>query len=187
MDRKRKKLLALVVAIILIAVFSGSTLAYYSVTGRATNVVTSGSIRLQVIEKEAEGNPFPREGVKVIPGDKVTKHVTIRNVCEHPFWLRVQLVKGSSQEVLSANDVLQIQDLNRSDWTEHTDGYWYYNKILNPQETTSALFSQVLIDGDLVDQHDIGTALTITVRAEAVQSEHNPAGNPWEASGWPAA
>lgn len=187
MDQKRKKLLALVIAVALIAVFSGNTLAYYSVTGRATNVVTSGNIRLKIIEKDAEGKPFPVDGVEVLPGDVVTKVVTVQNVCDHPFWLRVQLIKGSNQEELSADEVLQIRGLNLSDWSKQDDGYFYYKKILYPRESTAALFNQVHIDGNLVDQHDIGTALTITVRAEAVQSEHNPAANPWEASGWPAA
>lgn len=186
MDKKRKKLVALALALMLIAVFSGSTLAFYTVTGTATNVVTSGNIRLQILETGENGRPFPREGVVVIPGDTVTKRVTVRNVCDHPFWLRVELVKGSSQEALSPEDVLQILDLNREDWTQ-VGNYFYYDRILHPQERTEPLFTQVHIAGDKVDQHGIGTALTVTVKAEAVQSENNPARHPWEASGWPAA
>lgn len=186
MDKKQKKYLALALAILAIALFSGSTLAYYTVIGTATNVVTSGNIRLAIHETTDNGDPFPKDGVNVIPGDTVTKEVAIQNICNHPFWLRVELVKGSSKEALSAAEVLQIQGLNRDNWTEHGT-YYYYNEILQPGERTEALFTGVHIKGALVDQHDIGTALTITVKAEAVQSEHNPAQNPWEASGWPAA
>lgn len=186
MNKNRKKLVTFVLALLLIALFSNSTLAYYTVRGTATNVVTSGSIRLEIKEKDKDGNDFPRDGVIVIPGDIVTKRVSVKNVCDHPFWLRVALVKGSSQEKLSADDVLQILDINLTNWEKQGE-YYYYREILQPDEETEPLFTQVEIAGDKVDQHDIGTALTITVKAEAVQSEHNPAGNAWEASGWPAA
>ena len=186
MDQKKKKLIAFALAILVIAVFSGTTLAYYTVTGTATNVVTSGNIRLEIHEETDGGRPFPKEGVVVIPGDTVTKQVTVKNACDHPFWLRVELVKSSNEETLSPEEVLQIVDLNREDWTQVGD-YYYYNDILRPKNRTEPLFTKVHIAGDKVDQHNIGTALTITVKASAVQSENNPAEHPWEASGWPAA
>ena len=40
--------------------------------------------------------------------------------------------------------------------------------------------------GSKVDQNDIGSTLSLTVKAYAVQSENNPADSPWDASGWPA-
>lgn len=187
MNKRQKKLVALALAILLIAVFSGSTLAYYTVIGTATNVVTSGEIRMQIRETGADGKPFPKEGVVVIPGDTVAKEVTVNNICGHPFWLRVELVQGSSKEQnLSAAKAMQILDLNEKDWTLKGN-YFYYNQILEPGKKTEPLFTKVHISGEAVDQHDVGTALTITVKAEAVQSEHNPAQNAWEASGWPAA
>ena len=43
------------------------------------------------------------------------------------------------------------------------------------------------IVGQYVTQNHVGTTLSLTVEAYAVQSEHNPAEHPWEAAGWPAA
>lgn len=186
MDRKKQKLLVLAAVVALITLFSRSTLAYYTVTGIATNVVTSGEIRLQIHETDENGDPFPEEGVTVIPGDTVGKVVAVQNVCRHPFWLRVKLVKGSTGESLRAEDALQIVDLNDRDWKLVGD-YWYYDEILYPGETTEPLFTQVEINGKYVNQHDIGSALTLTVKAYAVQSENNPAAHPWEVSGWPEA
>lgn len=183
----RRKLLLIAVAIILVALITQSTIAYYTVIGTATNVVTSGEIRMQIRETGADGKPFPKEGVEVIPGETVTKEVTVNNICGHPFWLRVELVQGSSKEQnLSAAKAMQILDLNEKNWTLKGN-YFYYNQILEPGKKTEPLFTKVHISGEAVDQHDVGTALTITVKAEAVQSEHNPAQNAWEASGWPAA
>ena len=57
---------------------------------------------------------------------------------------------------------------------------------MDPGETTKPFFNQVEIIGDKVDNDFIGSVLTLTVSAQAVQSENNPAENAWEALGWPA-
>ena len=147
-------------------------------------MVTSGDIQLQIHEKTADGNDFPAEGVYVIPGDIVSKRVSIENVCGHPFYLRVKVVSNSTNQALSADDCLKL-DINTADWT-FVDGYYYYTKILQPGETTPALFTQVEIVGSKVDQNHVGSMLSLTVNAYAVQSQNNPAEHPWNAAGWPA-
>lgn len=182
--KAKSRLLLIALAAILLTVLTQPTLAYYTAVGKATNVVTSGGISLQIHEKTADGSDFPTEGVYIIPGDIVSKQVTIENVCAHPFYLRVKLVSGSTNEALSAEDCLKM-DIDTANWT-YLDGYYYYNHILHPGETTPALFTQVEIVGSKVDQSHIGSTLSLTVSAYAVQSENNPADHPWEASGWPA-
>ena len=78
-------------------------------------------------------------------------------------------------------------DLNTKNWTLHSDGYIYYNEILQPGELTVPVFTQVEIVGQYVNQSHLGSVLSLTVKAEAVQSENNPAEHPWEAGGWPKA
>lgn len=185
MEKMKLKMLILAVAVIVITLLTQTTLAYYTTVGKATNVVTSGNIQLQIHERTADGKPFPKEGFPVIPGDIVGKRVTIENICDHPFYLRVKLIKGSDSEELSAEDAIQILDPNNRDWFAHSDGYIYYKKILRPGVATSPVFTKVEIVGDQVTQNDAGSALTLTVKAFAVQSQNNPARYPWEASGWP--
>ncbi len=182
--KAKSRLLLIAIAAILATVLTQPTLAYYTTIGKATNVVTSGNIRLQIHEKTADGSDFPSEGIYIIPGDIVSKQVTVENVCVHPFYLRVKLVSGSTNETLSADDCLKM-DINTTDWT-YLDGFYYFNRILQPGETTSALFTQVEIVGSKVDRTHIGSTLSLTVNAYAVQSENNPADFPWDASGWPA-
>ena len=182
--KARSKLLLIALAAILVTVLTQPTLAYYTTIGKATNVVTSGGIQLQIHEKTADGSDFPAEGVYIIPGDIVSKQVTVENVCGHPFYLRVKLVSGSTNEALSAEDCLKM-DIDTVNWT-YLDGYYFYNHILQPAETTPSLFTQVEIVGSKVDQNHIGSTLSLTVNAYAVQSENNPAEHPWDASGWPA-
>lgn len=185
MKRQRIKLLIIALAAVLATLFSQGTLAYYSVIGKATNVVTSGDISLAIYEKTADDQDFPAEGVYVIPGDVVSKRVTVENVCGHPFYLRVKLVNGSTDQALNADDCLKV-DLNTTDWTVGQDGFIYYNKILEPGQTTAPVFTEVEIVGEKLGRENIGTTLELTVKAFAVQSENNPAEHPWDAAGWPA-
>lgn len=177
-----------VVALVAIAItfLSQGTLAYYSTVGKATNVVTSGNIQLIIHEKTDAGTEFPKEGVYIVPGDIVSKKVSIENDCEHPFYLRVKMVYGVNSEELTAEDCFKL-NINEEHWELH-DGWYYYKGIVNPGETTPDVFSHVEMVGAKIDNSYIGKTLTLTVNAQAVQSENNPItdGNTYTASGWPA-
>ena len=182
--RAKGRLLIIALAAILLTVLTQPTLAYYTTIGKATNVVTSGDIQLRIHEKTADGSDFPAEGVYIIPGDIVSKQVSVENVCNHPFYLRVKLVSGSTNRDLTAEECLKM-DIDTENWTL-VDGFYYYNRPLQPGEITLPLFTQVEIVGSKVDQSHIGSTLSLTVNAYAVQSENNPAEHPWDAAGWPA-
>lgn len=182
------KIRIFVVALVacLMALFSTSTLAYYSTVGTATNVVTSGNIQFIIHEMTDQGKEFPKEGVYIVPGDIVSKKVSIENDCEHPFYLRVKMVYGVDSQELSAEDCFKL-NINENHWELH-DGWYYYKEILNPEETTPDVFSHVEMVGSKIDNSYIGKTLTLTVKAQAVQSENNPIsdGKTYTASGWPA-
>ena len=177
-----------VVALVAIAItfLSQGTLAYYSTVGKATNVVTSGNIQLIIHEKTDAGTEFPKEGVYIVPGDIVSKKVSIENDCEHPFYLRVKMVYGVNSEELTAEDCFKL-NINEEYWELH-DGWYYYKGIVEPGETTPDVFSHVEMVGAKIDNSYIGKTLTLTVDAQAVQSENNPItdGKVYTASGWPA-
>jgi hypothetical protein len=182
--KAKARLLLIALCAIFLTVLTQPTLAYYTTIGKATNVVTSGDIQLKIHERTADGSAFPAEGVYIIPGDIVSKQVSVENVCAHPFYLRVKLVSGSTNQALNPDDCLKL-DIDTQNWTL-IDGYYYFNRILQPGETTPTLFTQVEIVGSKVDQTHAGSTLRLTVNAYAVQSENNPAEYPWDASGWPA-
>ena len=181
--KARTRLLLSALAAIVLTVAIGPTLAYYTTYGKATSVITSGSIQLQIHEKTEDGTDFPTEGVYVIPGDTVSKQVSVENVCDHPFYLRVQLLGSSTNEDLIPQECLKWE-IDAQNWT-YLDGYYYYDRVLQPGETTPTLFTQVQILGDKVDKTHVGSTLSLTVNAYAVQSKNNPAEHPWTASGWP--
>ena len=171
---------------LLIAMIHGTTLAYYSTVGKATNVVTSGNIQFIIHEMTDQGTEFPKEGVYIVPGDIVSKKVSIESECEHPFYLRVKMVYGVDSRELTAEDCFKL-NINEEHW-ELYDGWYYYKGIVDPGETTPNVFSHVEIVGSKVDNSYIGKTLQLTVKAQALQSENNPVsnGNIYAASGWPA-
>ncbi len=169
----------------LITLMSQATLAYYSTVGKATNVVTSGNIQFIIHEMTDQGTEFPQEGVYIVPGDIVSKEVSIESDCEHPFYLRVKIVYGVDAKELSAEDCFKL-NINEEYWELH-DGWYYYKGIVDPGETTPNVFSHVEIVGSKVDNRYIGKTLTLSVIAHAVQSENNPISgdDTFTASGWP--
>lgn len=181
------KLRILVVALVaaVVTFMGGSTLAYYQNVGTATNVVTSGNISFKIHERTDQDTAFPSGGVYVIPGDVVSKEVSVENVCTHPFYLRVKLVQGANSTELSYEDCLKLT-IDDSSW-ELYDGWYYYRSALAPGETTPNVFSHVEVVGSKVDNSYIGSTLTLTVKAQAVQQENNPItdGKTYTASGWP--
>ena len=115
LHRIKLRFLAIGLAAILVCLLSQPALAYYTTFGTATNVVTSGNITLQINEMTDQGTKFPAGGVYVIPGDIVSKVVTVENVCDHPFYLRVKLVYGADSEELTAVDCLKL-NIHTGSW-----------------------------------------------------------------------
>ena len=185
MGKLRLKFVTIAYFAIAFVFYTQSTLAYYSTVGKATNVVTSGNIQFMIYETTDQGTAFPEEGVYIVPGDIVSKKVSIENICEHPFYLRVKLVYGADSQELSAEDCFKL-NIDESNW-QYADGWYYYKGIVEPGETTPDVFTKVEIVGSKVDNSYLGKTLTLSVVAHAVQSENNPVEgtDTFTASGWP--
>ena len=178
-----KKKLSIIFGIIaILAVISVGTLAYFTSEQNAENVISAGNIKLEIHEKTASGEDFPEEGIIVMPGDTVSKIVTVENTGDHPLYLRVKLTEGVSDEALTTDDCLDI-NINRSCWLEK-DGYYYYYRALQSGETTEQLFSEVYFDLYNIDNKYLGKHFTLNVAASAVQSENNGS-DVLNAMGWP--
>ena len=185
MGKTKLKVAVIAIVAVLLTFVTQGTLAYYSTVGKATNVVTSGDVRFIIHETTDRGTAFPKEGVYIVPGDIVSKEVSIESDCEHPFYLRVKMVYGVDSKELSAEDCFKL-NINEEYWDYH-DGWYYYRDIVEPHETTPNVFSHVEIVGSKVDNSYIGKTLTLSVLAQAVQSENNPISgdDTYTASGWP--
>lgn len=179
----KKKILLLCLITALLSLASAGTYAYYTKTAVATNIITSGSVDLIIHETDGNGKPYPAEPVVILPGDVVSKVVTVENSGNQSLYLRVRLTPGVNDPALSAQDCIHM-DINDTDWIAQ-DGYYYYNRALNPGETTAALFTKVTFVGEKVTNAYLGKLFSLDVAAFGVQSVHNGE-TPLEAQGWPA-
>ena len=170
---------------IMLSLCSQMSVAYYTTADRATNVVTSGNIQFIIHETTDKGQVYPTERVYVLPGQTVSKQVSIENDCQHPFYLRVKMVFSVNADQLSAENCFKL-DIDESAWEYH-EGWYYYKDIVDPGETTPYVFTKVEIDKTAVNSRYRGKTLSLSVVAQAVQSENNPIseGNTYTASGWP--
>lgn len=186
MGKLKLKILSIALIAVVVALVMQESLAFYTTVGKATNVITSGEIAFKINETTNQGTPFPEEGVYIMPGQVVSKRVSVENVCTHPFYLRVKIVYGINSEELPAKECFSL-NIDETNWILHEDGWYYYQGIVEPTEETPYVFSDVTIVGSQVDNRHLGKTLSLSIQAQATQSEHNPIENSqyYTALGWP--
>lgn len=187
----KRKILCLSVIAIMLAILAAGTIAYFTAEGRAHNVITTGSINITVVEQQKGENgmtvEYPTEPItNVVPGAEISKIVTIRNDGKSTAWIRVKV--GTEIKLVGegvADTSLIVLNFDDKNWTEK-DGYYYYNKPVDPTESTTALFDTVKFDPQMGNEYQNCT-VNINIYAQAVQTaNNNPEGGVTEVKGWPA-
>lgn len=185
----KKKILAITLLVICLSVIGYSTLAYFTYEGAATNVITAGNLKVELVEmSQQDGQQVPFEDVVgVMPGTDVSKIVTVKNIGNQPAWIRIsvetaiELAEGVEGEV----DLSLVRcDFNTQDWTLQ-DGYYYYNQKLAAGAETASLFTKVTFAPEMGNLYQESKAV-IGVGVQAVQVANNGA-TVFEAAGWPEA
>ena len=182
---KRKLVLTSAVVLIL-ALLAAGTFAYFTKDARATNVITTGTIRIQlndeIKEPGAEKTPTGWTLSGVMPGQAVEKAVSVTNTGTSPAWLRVKLeiavTVGTAKMPLTFGDeqVLTFTPNMGEDgegWFYH-DGCYYYSKPVAENDETEQLFQSgtLMLNPQLPNDYQ-GCAVTINVLAQAVQVKNN--------------
>lgn len=188
----KRKILCLSVIAIMLAILAAGTIAYFTAEGRARNVITTGSINITVVEQQKKGEnnttvDYPKDPItNVMPGAEISKIVTIRNDGKSPAWIRVKV--GTEIKLAGggkANTSFVMLNFDNTNWTVK-DGYYYYNKPVDPNESTTALFDTVKFDPQMGNEYQNCT-VNININAQAVQTaNNNPEGGVTDVKGWPA-
>lgn len=190
----KKRIFAFAVAVICMSILASTTLAYFTDTSIARNVITSGGVDIAIEEwQETQDGliPYPDKSIKVMPATQVSKIITVRNLDARSFIrvkLELTLLDGEEQVMdIPAEEMEKIIHLimNTQDWTEK-DGWWYYGAAVNTNEATLPLMTAVEFDGPNMTNEYQRSTLKIHVIAQAVQAANN-ATTALEALGWPEA
>lgn len=202
----KKKLIVLAAAIICLSITVGGTLAYFTARDKAHNVITTGGVGIEIIEKTRGDDgaevDFPKEGVSgVMPGMAVSKIVSVQNKGDAPAWIRVKVEQsihsadgGDLPLTLTAritNDDGQIEEqtvpvmaFNAGEkWQAGEDGWYYYTEPVAAGGSTGILFREVTFAAAMGNEYQCCTA-NLVISAQAVQSANNGE-TVAEAEGWP--
>lgn len=187
----KKKLLAVAMVLCCLAIVTGGSLAYFTAEKKAHNVITTGSIDIELQELtdqvDGEGNPVPFENLEgVMPGSSASKIVQVKNTGSQPAWIRVSVEKAvqlAESAEGEGDPSLITMDFNAEKWTEK-DGYYYYSNVLAPGDTTQPLFTAVTFASSMDNLYQ-GSEISVDVCAYATQSANNGE-TVFEAQGWPA-
>lgn len=188
----RKKIFAVAMIAICLAILTSATLAYFTTTGVARNVITSDGISIKLVEKQLVGDTlvdYPSQPIPVMPGKTVSKIVSVTNQ-EATAWVRmrytvIMLDPNGEQMQLSdeALSKLVIIEPDAENWIGK-DGWWYYTGALATDRQTEPLFTQVRFAGAEMGNEYQSCKVIVEVSAQAVQQIHNGE-TVLDAAGWP--
>ena len=169
----KKKILAIVLCVAMLAIaIVGGTMAYFTDDDAKTNTFTVGNVSIVLTEPNWDSTGAA-EAFDVYPGEALAKDPTVTNDGANPCFVRIS-VEGLDQFADDFNGAMityrtdYVEGALGTDWVLHTDGYFYYTKVLATGATTDALFDQVAMPFALTNS---AAAEPIVVTAYAVQAQ----------------
>lgn len=168
--KKKITAIALVVCLVAVAVVGGS-LAYFTDKADATNTFTVGNVDITLTEPNWTSTGS-QDAPEVYPGEPLAKDPTVKNDGANPCFVRIK-VTGLDCLAPAGNITYRtdyVPGKLGDNWVLHTDGYFYYDKVLAVGATTDALFDQIVIPTDLTNGNATDK-FDVVVTAEAVQAQ----------------
>lgn len=188
----KKRIVAIALIVLCLSLVAGGTLAYYTKSAVAHNVITSGSVDIAIEEWQKQGDklvPYPDDPISIMPGDTVSKIATVKNNDAEAFIrAKAEIVitdeKGKEKSLTDAEKAALIAlTMNTDDWQEK-DGWWYYSKAVPTGTSTTALFTEAAFSGPKITNEYQNCTFEIVVHAQGVQTANNGT-TALEANGWP--
>lgn len=173
---------------------TGATLAWFTSTDTATNVVTVGNVSIEILETSEDKNAISTEnGIEwtgaMTPGQVLSKVPTIDNIGKNDAWVRanvtMEYLKNGEPVELPEGVAVPVINYNTSEgsnWIAGEDGFYYYKEALTTDgagKVTTPLFDTVTIPNTWTNQGEISMAnvtVKVVVNAEAIQYDNNNAG-----------
>lgn len=171
----KRKILLVAAALCMIAILAvGGTLAYFTDTTEVkNNVFTVGNVEIILEEPNwvAQGE---KDAPAVYPGEALAKDPTVTNTGANPCFVRVGVrgldCLGEGEDMLIHVRTNYVKDALGEGWVLHTDGFYYYTKVLAKDGVTTPVFDSIVIPTALTNG-DGETEFSIDVAAQAVQAQ----------------
>ena len=176
---KKKLVLSLAAAALVGTLAVGGTLAWFTDTETATNVVTTGNVDIAWFEGDGNvekkitdkytGIQFGTE-TPVTPGQNLDKEARIKNEGKNAAYIRAKIVFLEGENEISKPEYMDIIGRN-SNWEEGDDGYYYYKDIVTPGNWTEKIMTDITIDPAKANNENFADK-EVRLDAEAIQSDN---------------
>lgn len=182
----KKKIIGLCLAVGLMVGVVGGSLAWFTDTDTLTNnFATQGN--------ESDDN----KGIKIdedfeselaqqaLPGTKVNKDVRVENKASYPQLIRVNFEKKwkDGGDLKPEFIELGFQNLTTTGeegkWIEGTDGYYYFNKVVESNGVTADLLDYVKLSKN-IDSTYKNKNYDVIVNAESIQASNGAVSDAWK-------
>lgn len=192
----KKKITAMTLLVLLLALMALGTAAYFTAEGRTTNVISTSEISMSIQESgefRLVNNGVYQLPATIMPSQTVDQVVSVKNDGPEPFYTRVKVdveIRDRDGKQLDQKYGQYVGFNYQPQWVER-DGWYYYdnsnNAVVNKQKSTDPVFTRVMLKPDAPNELK-NTTISIVVTAEAVQSKNNPipAGGVVQIPGWPS-
>lgn len=197
---KRKKILSVIAAVVVVASLAMGSLAYF--TSKETVKNSFSTIANGTEDRGGDSgidineNFDPNQAKNMIPGDTVNKDVQVDSTAKYGQFVRVKLspnwitASGEINTALNSTDLDDIvlnkvnlaASITENQWFDGGDGYYYYIGVLAPQgqsgSSTPRLLDSVTLASD-TEKAALGNGFTVDVTAESVQASNDAFTSAW--------
>lgn len=168
---KNKKPLIALLVLLLVGVVGG-TFAYFTSTETFDNIfkISNGGYSVTIDEEFVAPDPW-------LPGQEVSKDVYVTNNGTVDIVARAKYTETWSNSSLSGKlddgtAVAIINFTSNSGWTLHTDGYYYYTKVIGSKEKSTSFIDSVTLNPNLeLDSEYINTEYSLKITVETIQAD----------------
>ena len=187
----KKYLLFILLMIVIVLITITSVTAFITRSTIAKNVITFGSLKMQLLQTSLDENNNEVEvennkDMNMTYKSTFSRIVKIKNLGKHSFFARISLnVIGidTNNMKFDANQFVTY-NINTKDWI-YKDGWYYYKKVITQDEMSSNLLTEINFNVNEITTHYPNSKVKLDINAEAVQAENNNE-NVLEAVGWPS-
>ena len=173
-------------AVIILGIFAAvAVLAAQYISDTAKSTISASNVKIELLMLEEKGGAESAVSgeTDIAPGDEVSRIAKVKNTGDQEAWIRLRpvLVKNGVSTPISDSDEMILNGIDDSNW-EQKGEYWYYKKALAAGETSTALFTSVIISDQVGADFD---GANLNVEAEGTQVKNNGS-SVFEAKGWPS-
>ena len=191
----KKKILTLALAVALIAIMVGGSLAYFTAEDEVTNTFTIGSVKIKVVEDfENPENMIPVVNVDESDPNYINKDARVKNTGKNDAYVQMYVAIPKALDDVGA---FVVVDAGSEDWTtrasagtavingiNHNVYLYRYKGVLGVgKETSKAITAAYLapqvdyqngkfvMNGTVIEGYVPGTSVNIYVAAQAIQAQ----------------